>query len=124
MTYPRKELIIACHYLLRLIKQHAQLSTEQINVFKRTFYEILLKRFLGHWFPGKKKTCRNDKSIECLCSCFCSDTTSCKCLSMFANKTLEGSRLPLHRYLPAIFTMWIGKCFSFFWTLFTNENHF
>lgn len=54
MTYPRKELIIACHYLLRLIKQHAQLSTEQINVFKRTFYEILLKRFLGHWFPGKK----------------------------------------------------------------------
>ena len=36
----------------------------------------------------------------------------------------ERSRLPLHRYLPAIFTMWIGKCFSLFWTLFTNENHF
>jgi len=96
MTYPRKELIIACHYLLRLIKQHAQLSTEQINVFKRTFYEILLKRFLGHWFPA---TPHRGSAYRCLQTKLWKDPV----LRIIA----ERSRLPLHRYLPAIFTMWI-----------------
>ncbi len=53
MTYPKKELTVACSYLLRLMKAHVKLSPEQINVFKRTFHEILSKRFIGHWFPGK-----------------------------------------------------------------------
>ena len=52
MTQSRKELSIACSYLLRLIKPHVDLSVEQINVFKRTFYDVLSKRFVGHWFPG------------------------------------------------------------------------
>jgi len=52
MTYPKKELNVACSYLLRLMKAHVQLSPEQINVFKRTFHDILSKRFIGHWFPG------------------------------------------------------------------------
>ncbi len=53
MTYPKKELTVACSYLLRLMKAHVALSPEQINVFKRTFHDILSKRFIGHWFPGK-----------------------------------------------------------------------
>jgi hypothetical protein len=53
MTYPKKELTVACSYLLRLIKAHVKLSPEQISVFKRTFHDVLSKRFIGHWFPGK-----------------------------------------------------------------------
>jgi len=53
MTNPKKELHIACNYLLRLIKAHVQLSTEQINLFKRSFFDILTKRYVDHWFPGK-----------------------------------------------------------------------
>ena len=53
MTHPKKELAVACGYLLRLIKAHVQLSPDQINVFKRTFHDILSKRFTGHWFPGR-----------------------------------------------------------------------
>ncbi len=53
MTYPKKELNVACSYLLRLIKTRVELSPEQINVFKRTFHEIVSRRFIGHWFPGK-----------------------------------------------------------------------
>jgi hypothetical protein len=35
------------------MKAHVELSPEQINVFKRTFHDVLSKRFIGHWFPGK-----------------------------------------------------------------------
>jgi hypothetical protein len=55
MTNPKKELNVACNYLLRLMKAHVQLSNEQINLFKRVFHDILSKRFVDHWFPGKKK---------------------------------------------------------------------
>jgi hypothetical protein len=54
MTNPKKELNVACNYLLRLMKAHVQLSNEQINLFKRVFHEILSKRFLDHWFPSKQ----------------------------------------------------------------------
>ena len=54
MTNPKKELNVACNYLLRLIKGHVTLSNEQISLFKRTFHDILTKRFVGHWFPGTK----------------------------------------------------------------------
>lgn len=53
MTNPKKELNVACNYFLRLIKNHIQLTNEQINQFKYVFYEILSKRFLDHWFPGR-----------------------------------------------------------------------
>lgn len=53
MTNPKKELNVACNYFLRLIKNHVQLTNEQINLFKRVFHEILWKRFVDHWFPGK-----------------------------------------------------------------------
>lgn len=53
MTNLKKELNVACNYLLRLIKGHVQLSNEQIALFKRVFHEILSKRFVDHWFPGK-----------------------------------------------------------------------
>ena len=56
MTYPKKELTVACSYLLRLIKPHVALSPEQIRVFKRTFHDILTKRYIGHWFPGKENS--------------------------------------------------------------------
>lgn len=54
MTCPKKELQVACNYLLRLMKAHVELSNEQINLFKRAFHDILSKRFLNHWFPGNK----------------------------------------------------------------------
>lgn len=53
MTNPKKELHIACNYFLRLIKPHVQLSPEQILLFKRVFFDILSKRYVDHWFPGK-----------------------------------------------------------------------
>jgi hypothetical protein len=53
MTNPKKELTVACSYLLRLMKGHVQLTPEQINIFKRAFHDILTKRYVGHWFPGK-----------------------------------------------------------------------
>ncbi|CAF3454353.1 unnamed protein product [Rotaria sp. Silwood1] len=52
MTYPKKQLHVACNYLLRLMKAHVELSNEQINLFKRTFHDILSKRFINHWFPA------------------------------------------------------------------------
>ncbi len=55
MTNPKKELTVACNYLLRLMKAHVQLSNEQINLFKRSFHDILSKRFVDHWFPGDNK---------------------------------------------------------------------
>ena len=54
MTNPKKELNVACNYLLRLMKAHVELSNEQINLFKRTFYDVLSQRYIDHWFPGKK----------------------------------------------------------------------
>ena len=53
MTNLKKELNVACNYFLRLIKNHIQLTNEQINLFKRVFHEILSKRFVDHWFPGR-----------------------------------------------------------------------
>jgi hypothetical protein len=63
MTNPKKELNVACNYLLRLMKAHVQLSNEQINLFKRVFHDILSKRFVEHWFPGKQFQLSNSISI-------------------------------------------------------------
>ncbi|CAF1179683.1 unnamed protein product [Adineta ricciae] len=96
MTQSRKELSIACSYLLRLIKPHVDLSVEQINVFKRTFYDVLSKRFVGHWFPA---TPHRGSAYRCL------QTKNWKDPVLIS--IAERSRLPLHRYLPITFTMWI-----------------
>ncbi|UJR31162.1 hypothetical protein I4U23_018669 [Adineta vaga] len=96
MTHPRKELAIACSYLLRLIKPHVELSPDQINVFKRTFHDVLLKRFIGHWFPA---TPHRGSAYRCLQTKHWKDPV--------LKSIAERSRLPLHRYLPVMFTMWI-----------------
>lgn len=90
MTNPKKELTVACSYLLRLIKAQVTLSPEQINVFKRTFYDVLSKRFVGHWFPGKY-TLKLLNNLTLSSDSYFSNTASWKCLSMFTNKTLERS---------------------------------
>ncbi|CAF3207558.1 unnamed protein product [Rotaria socialis] len=96
MTNPKKELNVACSYLLRLMKAHVALSTEQINVFKRTFYDILSKRFVGHWFPA---TPHRGSAYRCLQTKHWKDPV--------LKSIAERARLPLHQYLPVIFTMWI-----------------
>ncbi|CAF0735667.1 unnamed protein product [Adineta steineri] len=96
MTHPRKELTVACSYLLRLMKAHVELSTEQINVFKRTFHDILSKRYIGHWFPA---TPNRGSAYRCLQTKYWKDPV----LKSIADR----SCIPLHRYLPIIFTMWI-----------------
>jgi hypothetical protein len=96
MTNPKKELNVACNYLLRLMKAHVQLSNEQINLFKRVFHEILSKRFVDHWFPA---TPHRGSAYRCL------QTKNWK--DPILKTIAESSCLPLHRYLPAIFTMWI-----------------
>jgi len=96
MTQSKKEITVACSYLLRLMKAHVQLSSEQIAVFKRTFYDVLSKRFVGHWFPA---TPHRGSAYRCLQTKHGKDPV----LKVIA----ERSRLPIHRYLPAIFTIWI-----------------
>ncbi|CAF1181903.1 unnamed protein product [Rotaria sordida] len=96
MTNPKKELTVACSYLLRLMKAHVKLSQEQINIFKRNFYDILSKRFIGHWFPA---TPHRGSAYRCLQTKHWKDP--------ILKSIAERSRLPLHQYLPAIFTMWI-----------------
>ncbi|CAF3615148.1 unnamed protein product [Rotaria sordida] len=96
MTYPNKELHVACNYLLRLIKAHVELSNEQINLFKHTFHDILSKRFVNHWFPA---TPNRGSAYRCLQTKHWKDPV--------LKSIAERSCLPLHRYLPAIFTMWI-----------------
>lgn len=96
MTYPKKELTVACSYLLRLMKAHVELSSEQINIFKRTFHDILSKRYVGHWFPA---TPHRGSAYRCL------QTKNWK--DPVLRSIAERCRLPLHRYLPAIFTIWI-----------------
>lgn len=96
MTNPKKELHIACNYLLRLIKPHIQLSPEQINLFKRSFFDILSKRYVDHWFPA---TPHRGSAFRCLQTKYWKDPV--------LRSIAERSCLPLHRYLPAIFTIWI-----------------
>ncbi|CAF2813484.1 unnamed protein product [Rotaria sp. Silwood2] len=96
MTNPKKELTVACSYLLRLMKAHVKLSQEQINVFKRTFYDILSKRFIGHWFPA---TPHRGSAYRCLQTKHWKDPV--------LRSIAERSCIPLHQYLPVIFTMWI-----------------
>jgi len=96
MTNPKKELNVACNYLLRLMKAHVQLSNEQINLFKRVFHDILTKRFVDHWFPA---TPHRGSAYRCLQTKLWKDPV--------LKSIAERSCLPLHRYLPAIFTMWI-----------------
>lgn len=62
MTIAKKEINVACNYLLRLIKAQTKLSIEQIQLFKTVFHETLLKRFINHWFPGKTDE-TNNKTI-------------------------------------------------------------
>lgn len=118
MTHPRKELNIACCYLLRLIKAHVELSPEQITVFKRTFHDVLLKRFIGHWFPGKYFFLHAEKRKKVIGFFFLATPhrgSAYRCLQTkhwkdpILKSIAERSRLPLHRYLPAMFTLWIGK---------------
>lgn len=96
MTHPQKEITVACSYLLRLMKAHVQLSPEQISIFKRTFHDILSKRYNGHWFPA---TPQRGSAFRCL------QTKNWK--DPVLRSVAERCRLPLHRYLPAIFTIWI-----------------
>ncbi|CAF3344008.1 unnamed protein product [Rotaria socialis] len=96
MTYPKKELHVACNYLLRLMKAHVTLTNEQINLFKFTFHDILSKRFVNHWFPA---TPHRGSAYRCLQTKHWKDPI----LKSIADRSL----LPLHRYLPAIFTIWI-----------------
>jgi len=96
MTYPKKELTVACSYLLRLMKAHVKLSPEQINVFKRTFHDVLSKRFVGHWFPA---TPHRGSAYRCLQTKHWKDPV--------LKSIAERSCLPLQRYLPVMFTMWI-----------------
>jgi hypothetical protein len=116
MTHPRKELNIACSYLLRLIKAHVELSPEQITVFKRTFHDVLSKRFIGHWFPGKYIFLHGWKESHWIFFLATPHRGSAyRCLQTkhwkdpILKSIAERSRLPLHRYLPAMFTLWIGK---------------
>ena len=119
MTQPKKELTVACSYLLRLMKAHVQLSPEQINLFKRAFHDILTKRYVGHWFPGKDwwQSSENDHRILLLSaaphrgSAFrCLQTKNWK--DAVLRSIAQRCSLPIHRYLPAIFTIWIGKDFQ------------
>ena len=64
MTIAKKEITVACNYLLRLIKAHVQLSIEQIQLFKTVFHDILSKRFVDHWFPGNSMLTRFQMKIE------------------------------------------------------------
>ncbi|UJR15519.1 hypothetical protein I4U23_002459 [Adineta vaga] len=96
MTNPKKELNVACNYLLRLMKAHVQLSNEQINLFKRTFRDILTKRFVDHWFPAAP---HRGSAYRCLQTKHWKDP--------ILKAIAERSCLPLHRYLPTIFTLWI-----------------
>jgi len=114
MTYPKKELNVACSYLLRLMKPHVELSPEQINVFKRIFHDTLSKRFIGHWFPGKYILVYFGNIILFFLAIphrgsayRCLQTKNWK--DPVLRSIAERSCLPLHRYLPIIFTMWIGK---------------
>lgn len=66
MSYAKKELHVACNYLLRLMKGQTELSNEQINLFKRTFHDVLSKRFVDHWFPGNKKNSARKKESQVL----------------------------------------------------------
>jgi hypothetical protein len=111
MTHPKKELAVACSYLLRLIKPHVELSAEQIHVFKRTFHDILSKRFVGHWFPGKD----DDKHVgkEGSKVVLCRHPAPWKCLSMSANQALERSSAQIHR----------RTFFSAVASIFTNHIH-
>lgn len=115
MTYPKKELTVACSYLLRLVKAHVQLSPEQIHIFKRTFHEILSKRFLGHWFPGKDLCVgsQSDRSLSLLATPHRGSAYRCLQTKHWKDPVLRSiaqrCSIPLHRYLPSIFTMWIGK---------------
>ena len=90
MTNSKKEINVACNYLLRLIKAHVELSAEQIQLFKRVFFDTLSKRFVGHWFPGT--TARVERRNT---SRYFSHSTSWKCIPMFANETLERSGLKI-----------------------------
>ncbi|CAF1473098.1 unnamed protein product [Adineta steineri] len=96
MTNPKKELTVACNYLLRLMKPHVKLSNDQINLFKRSFHDILSKRFIDHWFPTSP---HRGSAYRCLQTKHWKDP--------ILRSIAERSCLPLHRYLPTIFTMWI-----------------
>lgn len=96
MTPPKKELTVACNYLLRLMKAHVELSPEQILMFKRAFHDTLTKRFVGHWFPA---TPHRGSAYRCLQTKHWKDPV--------LRSIAERSSLPLHRYLPAMFTIWI-----------------
>jgi len=96
MTNSKKEINVACNYLLRLIKAHVELSAEQIQLFKRVFFETLFKRFVGHWFPA---TPHRGSAFRCLQTKHWKDPV--------LKSIAERSSLPLHRYLPPIFTIWI-----------------
>lgn len=123
MTNPTKELNVACNYLLRLMKAHVQLSNEQKNLFKRVFYEILSKRYVDHWFPGIKISSVYFKQTFFFLKAAPHRGSAYRCLQTkhWKDPTLksiaERSCLPLHRYLPAIFTIWIGKFFHFLFCL-------
>ena len=120
MTHPKKELTVACSYLLRLMKAQVQLSSEQINTFKRTFHDVLSKRYVGHWFPGRREALDRPVHAACLFQGTPHRGSAYRCLQTKHWKDpvllsiAERSRIPLHRYLPVIFTMWIGKCFARF----------
>jgi hypothetical protein len=121
MTNPKKELNVACNYLLRLMKAHVQLSSDQINLFKRVFHDILSKRFVDHWFPGITKILFYSKFYfnRFLASPHRGSAYRCLQTKHWKDPILksiaERSCLPLHRYLPTIFTIWIGKEFKLFY---------
>ncbi|CAF0787258.1 unnamed protein product [Didymodactylos carnosus] len=46
-----KEIDVAGDYLLKLLNGKMKFSVKQIDLFKHTFYDVLSKRFMGHWFP-------------------------------------------------------------------------
>ena len=116
MTHPKKELTVACNYLLRLMKAHIELTPEQILKFKRAFHDTLAKRFVGHWFPGRSKERERElKREESFLLATPHRGSAYRCLQTknwkdpILRSIAERSSLPLHRYLPAIFTIWIGK---------------
>lgn len=66
MTHPKKELTVACNYLLRLMKAHVELTPEQILKFKRAFHDTLAKRFVGHWLQSWSHLTDDDLDREVL----------------------------------------------------------
>lgn len=49
----KEEICAAASFLTRLVGKNAELSAQQVEVFRNTLGVILMEKFQGHWFPEK-----------------------------------------------------------------------